>query len=137
MNRGDWQLAPGVNVFNGGPTDLSVSVNRGAAFTVKGVDPPGWAPQQPQSGGPGFDNGGPSPNNFGPGNNTVTFQVGTALAYNDTVVLNNVPVVSLQFYLLLRDAETVEWFICSAGTVVDSSYGKPETKASATAPRRA
>jgi hypothetical protein len=114
-----------VDVFNGGPTKVRVALNRGDAFFVNGVgDNAKWQPAVPASGGPGYDNGGPSPNNFGPGANTVELKVGNAPSYNTPVNVPNRSLTSIQFYMLLRDAMTVEWFLSVDGTVFDSSYGK-------------
>lgn len=114
-----------VDVFNGGPTDVRLSVNRGPEFVVPGVgEGQDWRPSMPDPGhGPGYDNGGPSANRFGPGDNAVAVQVGQAQTYNITVHLPNVPTISLQFYLLLRDSMRVDWVLATSGTVVASSIG--------------
>ncbi|HYI13229.1 MAG TPA: hypothetical protein VEK57_29555 [Thermoanaerobaculia bacterium] len=124
-------LDPSVNVFNGGPTDITLEVNRGPRFVVQGVAGGAqWQPVRAVEGVPGYNNGGPSTNEFGPGQNSVTIQVGRARSYTVFVTVPPIPVTSLQFYLLLRTSAIAEWFLSCDGTVYDSSFGKVQPPAS-------
>jgi hypothetical protein len=84
-----------------------------------------WVPATPSSGAPGYNNGGPIPGSFGPGANTVQVQVGTASIYTTQVIVPNSAFTSLQFYMLLKDAVTIAWTLCTDGMVVGTSATQP------------
>jgi hypothetical protein len=114
-------MATSVQFFNANNNSLSVTVNRGNAFTVAAVNTTTWVPGTVASGGPAWDNGGPSPNNLGPGDNVMQVTLGSALTTTAKVSLPNQSPLAVQVYFLFPQNSgvgNVTWAVLYQGQLV-------------------
>ncbi|MDB4916780.1 MAG: hypothetical protein JWM95_4424 [Gemmatimonadetes bacterium] len=114
-------MAIPVNLFNANQYNLTVTVNRGTAFTVNAVTATTWAPGTVASGGPGWDNGGASSNNLGPGANVLQVELGTGMYTTVNMPLPNTNPSSIQVYFFFPQTGgvgSVAWYALYAGSVV-------------------